>query len=106
MTLIHSLPIIQVYNLLYIANCGHPALMPVCTLSCSADSIPRVVGYDDIIPVEGSTITFSCPPGLELVGPNSATCSRNGEWGPDLSGLMCNDSVRGQFFYSRHITTT
>lgn len=79
----------------YIANCGHPALMPVCTMSCSTDSVPRVECYDGI-PVEGRTVTFSCPPGLELIGPNSATCTENREWGPDLSGLMCNDSAKGQ----------
>ena len=65
--------------------------MPVCTMFCSTDSIPTIVEIDDI-PVEGSTIRFSCPPGLELVGPNSAICTENGEWGPDLSGFMCNDS--------------
>ena len=49
------------------------------------------MGIDDNdIPVEGYTITFSCSPGLELIGPSSATCTGNGEWGPDLSGLMCN----------------
>jgi hypothetical protein len=77
-----------------LAKCERPQLMPVCTTSCSTDSVPAIVGIDDNdIPVEGNTITFSCPPGLELIGPNSATCTGNGEWGPDLSGLMCNDSV-------------
>ena len=66
-------------------------MTPVCT--CSVDSVPRVVGYDDLIPVEGSTVRFSCPPGLELIGPDSATCTGNGEWGPDPRGIMCNDSA-------------
>ena len=47
--------------------------------------------YGDL-PVEGSTIMFSCPPGMDLIGSNSATCMENGEWEPDPSGLMCNDS--------------
>ena len=64
--------------------------MPVCT--CSTNSVPRVVGYDNITPMEGNTIRFSCLPGLELTGPNSATCTENGEWEPDPSGLVCNDS--------------
>ena len=72
-----------------LAKCGHPELMPVCT--CSTDSVPRVVGYNDV-PVEGSTIRFSCLAGLELTGPNSATCTGNGEWEPDPSGVMCNES--------------
>ena len=58
------------------------------TATCSNDSIPRVEGYDGL-PLEGSTITFSCPPGMELIGPSLATCMENGEWEPDLSGLMC-----------------
>ena len=67
-------------------------------------SIPRVVGYDDIVPVEGSAVNFICPPGLALAGLNSAICTENGEWEPDsrvimcyyltsdLRGLICNDS--------------
>ena len=42
--------------------------------------------------MEGSTIRFSCPPGLELTGPDSATCTEYGEWEPDPSGLTCNVS--------------
>ena len=44
------------------------------------------------IQVEGSTIRFSCLAGLELTGPNSAACTGNGEWEPDPSGVMCNES--------------
>ena len=78
--------------LYYVAKCERPELIPVCTTSCN--SVPTIMGIDDNdIRVEGNTITFSCPPGLELVGPNSATCTGNGEWGPDLSGLMCNNSA-------------
>ena len=50
------------------------------------------MGYDDVLPVEGTTIKFSCPPGLVITGPNSATCTENGEWEPDPSGVTCNDS--------------
>lgn len=71
-----------------IANCGHPELLP----TCSADSVPQAVGYGDIIPVDGSTITFSCLPGFILVGSNSATCMENGLWKPDTRRLMCNES--------------
>ena len=68
--------------------------MPVtCTMTCNTDSVPVVMGYDELsLPLEGSMVTFSCPPGQELVGPNSATCTENGEWGPDPSGVMCNQS--------------
>ena len=56
------------------------------------DSALKIEGCDDLIPVEGSTIRFSCPPGLELTGPDSATCTEYGEWEPDPSGLTCNVS--------------
>ena len=53
-------------------------------------SLPSVVGYDDIVPVEGSTVSFTCPPGLALTGPNSAICTENGEWEPDPRAVMCH----------------
>ena len=56
-----------------------------------ADSSQIVVGYDDnVIPVEGTTINFSCSPGLVLNGSSIATCTENGEWEPDPSGVECN----------------
>ena len=51
--------------------------------------VPSVSVQYPTLPVEGSSITFSCPPGFTLIGPNSATCTKNGEWEPDPSGLMC-----------------
>ena len=46
----------------------------------------------EVLPVEGNTVTFSCPPGLALTGPNSSVCNENGEWEPDPSQLTCNNS--------------
>ena len=46
---------------------------------------------------EGSTVSFSCPPGFVLTGPDSATCTGNGEWEPDPRGITCNNvSLEGQ----------
>ena len=39
--------------------------------------------------IEGSNVTFSCPPELVLIGPNSSTCMGNGEWEPDPRGVKC-----------------
>ena len=33
--------------------------------------------------IPGDNVTFYCPPGPVLTGPNSSTCMRNGEWEPD-----------------------
>ena len=53
------------------------------------------------IPVEGTTVWFSCPPGLVVNGPDSATCMENGEWEPDPSGVMCTDSKgKNTFLFS------
>ena len=37
----------------------------------------------------GSSVTFSCSPGLVLTGPNSSTCMGNGEWEPDPRKAIC-----------------
>jgi hypothetical protein len=50
------------------------------------DSVPRI---DTVLPVEGTTFTLSCPPGLVLIGPNLTTCTKTGEWEPDPNRLVC-----------------
>ena len=65
------------------ANCGCPELSSTC-----GDSIPKVLGYDGL-PIEGNIIRLSCPLGMILIGPNSTTCTGNGEWEPDPNGLLC-----------------
>ena len=60
--------------------------------STCGDSVPKVLGYDNL-QYEGSTVTFVCPPGLVLIGSSSATCTENGEWEPDPSGLMCGGKL-------------
>ena len=69
-------------------NCGYPELLSAVNNS----QTPDILGYDNLKPVKGSTVTFSCPPGLELNGSNSATCTGNGEWEPDPSWLTCYES--------------
>ena len=69
-----------------IATCVVPELL----LTDGKYSIrKRAVENDVLTPVEGMTISFVCPFGLKLVGPDSATCGENGEWEPNLKGLMC-----------------
>ena len=81
--------------MLCIATCGYKEL--VTTIN---DSIIRVIS-DNRLPVEGSTITFNCPPGMEQIGlgSNSATCTDNGEW--ELRGtnglIQCTKSNGNNF---------
>ena len=57
--------------------------------SNDSESVPSVrADYPDL-PIEGKMITFSCPPGWKLTGLDSATCTGNGKWEPDPTGLMC-----------------
>ena len=39
--------------------------------------------------LEGTNITFICPPGLVLTGPSRSTCMGNGEWEPNPNGVEC-----------------
>ena len=47
-----------------------------------------VDGYEDPA-LEGKNITFNCPSGLMMIGPNSVTCMGNGEWKPDPREVKC-----------------
>ena len=68
-----------------IAKCGHPTI----------NNLVKVMGYesddgDDGLPADiGTTINFTCPPDLLLIGANSTTCTGNGEWAPDPSRVVC-----------------
>ena len=69
------------YCFITAAKCGYPL---------DADNFLRITGYHNP-PLEGATVTFSCPPGKILTGPNRTTCMGNGEWEPDprIEGIKC-----------------
>ena len=86
--------------MLYIVNCGIPEI----PFALDNESTPVVVDYvDDTtahVPVsvytENSTVRFSCSSGFKLIGPDSVTCTENGDWVPDPSGIVCNMSLEGE----------
>ena len=43
--------------------------------------------------LEGTTVSFSCPPELELIGPNASMCMRNGVWDPDPREATCKGTM-------------
>ena len=43
--------------------------------------------------LEGTTVSFSCPPELVLVGPNASVCTRNGVWDPDPREVACKGTT-------------
>ena len=64
------------------SNCENP--------EAQLDDSVEVIGYlSKAAAVKGSNISFSCPPGLVLTGPNSSTCLGNGEWEPDPRDVKC-----------------
>ena len=52
------------------------------------DNSVNILGYTEPL-VEGTTVTFQCPPGLGLDGTNSSTCMKNGEWEPHPREIHC-----------------
>ena len=44
--------------------------------------------------LEGTNITFICPPGLVLTGPSRSTCMGNGEWEPNPNDVECKGEPR------------
>ena len=58
-------------------------------LSISDDSV-IAMGYLNNLAVNGAMVTFSCPPGLILNGPDSVMCTHTGQWEPALSEINCS----------------
>ena len=48
-----------------------------------------VSGSQDSPPIEGQFITYTCPTGFTLTGPNSSVCTGNREWEPDPEEVDC-----------------
>ena len=74
------------------ANCGYPDLL---LWRITNGSVPNIEGYDSLS-IKGSTVRFSCPPSLALIGSNSATCTENGKWElniPLVGQHVCNQKV-------------
>ena len=59
--------------ILAIQICGNPENL--------IDNSVSILGYTEPA-VEGTIVTFQCPPGLVLDGANSSICTENGEWEP------------------------
>ena len=65
--------------ILYIASCKNP--------QDQASDSARVLDFMEPA-LEGSTVTFGCPLGPILSGPNNSTCI-NGTWVPDPAEAIC-----------------
>jgi hypothetical protein len=60
-------------------------------LSISDDSV-IAMGYRNLA-VNGTVVTFSCPPGLTLNGQGSVMCTHTGQWEPAPSTVNCSEDT-------------
>ena len=83
---------------IYLTVVNYPLFFNSATRICEnpeaqiSDSV-IVSGYTDSA-VEGTTVTFHCPPGLVLDGINSSMCMENGEWEPALFEINCLGTIQ------------
>jgi hypothetical protein len=66
-------------------RCEDPLLL------ISDDSV-MAMGYLNLA-VNGTVVTFSCPPGLTLNGPASVMCTDTGQWEPPPSAVNCSEDT-------------
>ena len=83
--------LVNTHNLIklnFVANCGNLAA------KVKNQSTLTIEYYDyPALDVEGASVTFACPPGLMLSGPNASTCMGNGEWEPDPRDVECKSKL-------------
>ena len=80
----------QLYKIHFAAACDYP--LRIQEGNCG-------VNYNRPRPaLVGTSITFDCPPGLELTGSESATCMENGEWEFDLRNITCSRRKPNKFY--------
>ena len=59
-----------------------------CDYPPTRGDVVVVMGSDSPL-IEGQFITYTCPPGFILTGPNASVCTGNGEWEPDPGEVDC-----------------
>ena len=83
--------------MIHTGSCGSPQAL-------LQDIIVAVVsGYiNELEPVmKGTTVNYTCLPGLVHTGPSSSTCTENGEWEPSLSNVECNGCKISEYVWGK-----
>ena len=57
------------------------------------DLVGVINGSQDNPHIKGQLITYICPPGFVQTGPNTSTCTGNGEWDPDPRRVTCIGNI-------------
>ena len=68
---------------MYVVTCDDP---PAQSLQ---DRVMIMDKESDIPIMEGQFITYTCPSGFILTGPNASVCTKNREWEPDPGEVDC-----------------
>ena len=58
-------------------------------VTCQPTHGNEMLTGSDSPPIEGQIITYTCPPGFVLNGPNASVCMRNGKLKPDPGEVEC-----------------
>ena len=77
----------------YTVTCNYPPTQSI------HGPVAEVSGSQDNPPIEGQFITYKCPPGFILTGPNVSVCTENGEWEPDPGQVDCI----GKYLFKNHM---
>ena len=66
------------------------------------DPVVVVSGSQESPHREEQFITYTCPTGLVLTGPNISVCTGNGEWEPDPGEVECigNHLFKNHMYYN------
>ena len=72
-------------------NCYYAHTSVTCDLPSQLSERPIILdaGSQEIPHREGQFITYTCPPGLVLTGPNASVCTGNREWESDPGQVNC-----------------
>jgi hypothetical protein len=75
--------VISTFSPYLIVTCNHPFQ------DINNNSVTVIIeDYMDPL-LEGTVLSFDCPPQYVLIGPNTTTCMVNGEWEPDPREVEC-----------------
>ena len=58
------------------------------------DRFVNVIGYKEPA-IRGTNVSFNCPKGFLLSGPDTTMCVGNGEWEPDPREAVCKGENNG-----------
>ena len=88
------------HNECFCCICVPTPLKLMYTAGCGVPDAPVNGSVSGFIEARvGAQVTYSCDPGLELVGKKIAVCTHNLLWEPSTSDVVCVQPLPGMFVY-------